>query len=85
MNSSKRNLLLEVFGNILDSLHFDFTTDFDPDEFLHKVLNSIDGSVDKVFPRRKRSNKQLKKFRNPWITQGMLNSIKQCHYLQYSG
>ena len=39
--------------------------------------------MDKVFPLQKRSKKQLKKFKNPWITQGILNSIKQCHYLHY--
>ena len=40
--------------------------------------------MDKVFPLQKRSKKEIKKFKNPWITQGILNSIHECHYLYYT-
>ena len=78
-----KNKISEVFFDILDSLHLDTSADFDPHENLEKVITAINGSVDKVFPLQKRSKKQLKKFKNPWLTQGILNSIKQCHYLHY--
>ena len=39
----------------------------------------------RIFSHWVGSNKQLKKFRNAWITQGILNSIKKCHYLHYRG
>ena len=47
------------------------------------MVSSISSAVDKVFPLRKRSKKQLKKFKNPWITQGILNSRQKCHYLYH--
>ena len=59
------------------------TDEFDPDVYLDNVVSSISSAVDKVFPLRKRSKKQLKKFKNPWITQGILNSIQKCHYLYH--
>ena len=64
-------------------MHLGIDIDFDPDDHLEKLIISIDDSVDIVFPWKKRSTKQLKKFRNSWITQGILNSIKQCHHLYY--
>ena len=82
-NENKKGKLSEVFSDRLTSVHLDTLNDFDPDEYLLKVISAIDGSVDKVFPWQMRSKKQLKKFKNPWITQGILNSIKQCHYLHY--
>ena len=66
-------------------MHPDTSVDFNPDENLEKVLEAIDGSVDNVFPLKQSSTKFLKKFKNSWITQGILNSIKQCHYLYYMG
>ena len=83
--SSKKNDLCSAFSDILASLHLDTSIDFNPDENLEKVIYAIDESVDKVFPLKKRSKKQLKKYKKPWITQGILNSIEQCHYLHYVG
>ena len=57
--------------------------EFDPDIYLNNVVSSVNSAMDKVFPLRKRSKKQLKKFKNPWVTQGILNSIQKCHYLHY--
>ena len=82
--SSKKPELVEVFSNILDSLRLDTSIDFDPDDYLEKVLGAVNNSVDKVFPLQKRSKKEIKKFKNPWITQGILNSIHECHYLYYT-
>ena len=72
-----------AFADILVLLHPDIANDFDPDEYLDVVIQSIEAAVDKVFPLRKWSNKQLKKYKNAWITQGILKSIKRCHYLHY--
>ena len=80
--SSKKGDFAVAFTNILSSMNLDSNTD--PDTHLECVIKAMADAVDEVFPLRKRSNKQLKKFRNAWITQGILNSIQRCHYLHYT-
>ena len=74
--SCRRNFLSEVFSEGVSLLNLGTLSEFDPDDYLVNVINIINDSVDTTFPRRKRSLKQLKKFKNAWITQGILNSIK---------
>ena len=81
-SSSKKNDFINTFSNNISLLHPD-SNDFEPDDYLNDVITALTSAVDKVFPLCKRSKKQLKKFKNSWITQGILNSIKQCHYLHY--
>ena len=81
--SCKINTLSQVFSERVSLLNLPMVTELDPHDYLVKVINIINDSVDITFPQRKRSSKQLKKFKNPWITQGILNSIQKCHYLHY--
>ena len=82
ITSSKKKEYINTFCDTFSLLQLE-TIEFDHDKYLEKVINAINTAMDKVFPLRKRSNKQLKKFKNPWITQGILNSRKRCHYLYY--
>ena len=80
--SNKKNDFVYAFTDIVSLLHPD-SNEFNPDEYLNNVVTAIHSAVDKVFPLRKRSKKQLKKFKNSWITQGILNSRQKCHQLYY--
>ena len=62
--SSKKNDFVDVFSNNISLLHPD-SNDFDPDVYLDNVIKAINSAVDKVFPLRKRSKKQLKSLKTP--------------------
>ena len=56
---------------------------FDPDFYLVGVVNTVTDCVEKVFPKSKTSNKQKKRFRKPWMTQGILNASDEKHRLYH--
>ena len=59
------------------------STDFDPDLCFVNLVNIITNCVQNVFPVSKVSNKHQKRFRKPWMTQGILNSSDEKHKLYY--
>ena len=59
------------------------TNNFDPEQCLVNLINTIKKTVNDVFPLTKRSKKYAKKFRKPWMTQGILNSVSTKHKLYY--
>ena len=68
--------MVEVFQSPFNAVVNDISADSDPDEDLIKLVNCMYGVYVKVFPLKKRSKKQAKLYRKPWITKGILTSMK---------
>ena len=81
ITSAKKDTFIDTFRNEVASLHFD--DNVDPDLYLQKVVEAVTKSIDSVFPMVKRSKKHIKRFRKPWMTQGILNSIRTKHRLYH--
>ena len=82
ITSAKKDIFLHVLGGKITALHPE-TNDFNPEQCLTDLINALQGTVDDVFPLKKRSKKYFKKFRRSWMTQGILNSIRTKHKLYY--
>ena len=81
---SKKVEFLSTFRNMSQTLKQDIEgSDFDPDIYFVRLVNIITESVEKVFPVSKISNKYQKRFRKPWMTQGILNASDEKHRLYY--
>ena len=81
LTSAKKHTFVDAFRNEVESLYFDDCDD--PDLYLQKIIESVTKTVDSVFPMVKRSKKHIKRFRKPWMTQGILNSIRTRHRLYH--
>ena len=81
LTSAKKYTFVDAFRNEVESLYFDDCDD--PDLYLQKIIESVTKTVDSVFPMVKRSKKHIKRFRKPWMTQGILNSIRTRHRLYH--
>ena len=82
ITSAKKDVFLDMLGREFASLHPE-TNDFDPEVCLANLINAIKNTVNNVFPLIKRSKRYVKKFRKPWMTQGILNSIHTKHQLYH--
>ena len=79
---SKKNEFLTTFQRMSQTLNQELeSTDFDPDLCFVNLVNIITNCVQNVFPVSKVSNKHQKRFRKPWMTQGILNSSDEKHKL----
>ena len=72
-NPTKKHMFV---SSLLKGLERDpIIIDSDPETSLHNLTSVIQAATDEVFPIIKLSNKQRKRFRNPWITPGIIKSI----------
>ena len=77
-----KNEFLTTFQQMSQTLNQELeSTDFDPDLCFVNLVNIITNCVQNVFPVSKVSNKHQKRFRKPWMTQGILNSSDEKHKL----
>ena len=56
-------------------------TNFDPEISLGYVMKSIQAAYDETFPLKKLSRKARKRFRKPWVTASIIDSIMLKHKL----
>ena len=82
ISDRKKDTFIATFNEKVASLHLDGNCD-DPDRYLNNVIDAISKTIDLVFPLKKRSKKQRKQFRKPWVTLGILTSIKKKHKLYH--
>ena len=82
-NPLKKNNYLQVLeGKLADFTPFENTLDTEIlDDILMKLIDSIKQSENEVFPFKNLSRKEAKARRKPWITGGIIASIKQRHKL----
>ena len=81
---SKKEEFLATFRRMTQTLQQDIEIpNCDPDYYFVQLVNTITDCIDKVFPVCKISNKQQKRFRKPWMTQGILNSSDEKHRLYH--
>ena len=79
ITEAKKEQFRNTFKEEVASFHLDDVVD--PDLYLNHLVNAVKNSVDSVFPIKKRSKKHFKRFRKPWMTQGILNSVRKKHIL----
>ena len=70
--SKKQALIVNLQANLDDNFEQHSS---DPGTSLEKLIHVIQDSVVNTFPIVKLSNNKRKRFRNPWITPGILKSI----------
>ena len=81
---SKKDEFLSTFRNMSQTFKHEIeVSDFDPDVCFVRLVNIITDCVEKVFPVSKVSNKHQKRFKKPWMTQGILNASDEKHRLYY--
>ena len=80
---SKKYKFMEMFQSSFNAIASGISSESNPEEDLSKVVNCINDIYDKVFPLRKRSKKQAKLYRKPWITKGILTSMKTRDNLKF--
>ena len=80
----KKGKFLEMFQTSFSTVTNAITAESDPDEDLIKLVSYIDEMSFNVFPVCKRSKKQTKLYRKPWMTKGILTSIKKRNELKCS-
>ena len=81
---NKKGKFVEMFQASFDMVTNTITAESDPDEDLVKLVSYISKVYEKIFPFRKRSKKQTKLYRKPWMTKGILTSIKIRNDLKFS-
>ena len=79
ITTAKKGDYIKVFKNEIAKINF--REDDDPDLHLHDLIKAVNKAADSAFPWKHRSNKYKKRFRKPWMTQGILNSIRKRHRL----
>ena len=74
LNVEKRkNFIMEMAAIDMDNV----IVNDDADKSLNNLLSESNKIIDKYYPNKKLNRKQYKQTIKPWITQGILNSIKR--------
>lgn len=83
VKDEKRNEYVGAFRNYFQNVSGNITADTDPDCDLSILVDAISTPFNKVFPVCKRSKNQAKLYRKPWMTKGILASIKTRNELKF--
>ena len=84
VTDDKRNEFVEVFKKSNQALLMcDINPETDPEHDLSLLIDAITEAFNKVFPLRKRSKKLAKRYRKPWMTKGILASVKRKNELKF--
>ena len=73
-NKAGKAKFLNEIQNCMDNISNDLSGSFDPDNSLDKVISAMQTSDEKSFSFR--SKNKTKKFRKPWMTSGILESMR---------